>query len=125
MGNKVAEETKFLNKTGDTGQKSAAPGFVGTGKNTPKGAEQDKSSFTNIPPRKDYGGSPKNILGGGPTGGEYGKFNAGTGKDDTPSDNVDVDPKKSGVKADTTAKWTGGKSAGAGFDKSPLTKKPT
>lgn len=124
QGNKVAEETKFLNKTPDTGQRGTAK-LVGTGKNTPLGAEQDQSSFTKIPPRKDYGGSPKNILGGGPTGGEYGKYNGDSASDDTPSDNVNVDPKKNGVKATTEPKWTGGKSSSAGeFNKSPLTKKP-
>lgn len=120
---KVDEETQFLNKVADTGQKGKA-GLVGTGKNTPLGAEQTQSSFTKIPSRKDYGGSPKNILGGGATGGEYGKYNGDSARDDTPSDNVKVDPKKSGIKADTTAKYTGGKTAGEGFTKSPLTKKP-
>lgn len=121
---KVDEETQFLNKVADTGQKGKA-GLVGTGKNTPLGAEQDKSPYTNIPARKDYGGKPTKIGGDGGTGGEYGKFNAGTGKDDTPTDNVKVEPKKSGIKADTTAKYTGGKAAGPGFTKSPLTKKPS
>jgi len=120
---KVDEETQFLNKVADTGQKGKA-GLVGTGKGTPLGAEQTNSSFTHIPPRKDYGGNPKNILGSKSTGGEYGKYHGDSAKDDTPTDNVKVDPKKSGVKADTTAKWTGGKSAGEGFTKSPLTKKP-
>jgi hypothetical protein len=120
---KVDEETQFLSKVGDTGQKGTAK-LVGTGKNTPLGAEQTKSSFTNIPPRKDYGGKPTNILGSKATGGEYGKYNGDSATDDTPSDNVKVEPKKSGVKADTTAKYTGGKSAGPGFTKSPLTKKP-
>lgn len=120
---KVDEETQFLNKTGNTGQTGKA-GLVGTGKNTPLGAEQDKSTFTKPPAKKDYGGTPDNLLGSKATGGEYGKFNAGTGKDDTPSDNVNVKPKNSGVKADTTPKWTGGKTAGGEFNKSPLTKKP-
>jgi hypothetical protein len=120
---KVDEETQFLNKVGDTGQKGTAK-LVGTGKNTPLGAEQKNSSFTHIPPRKDYGGTPKNILGSKSTGGEYGKYHGDSATDDTPSDNVKVDPKKSGVKADTTAKWTGGKASGEGFTKSPLTKKP-
>jgi hypothetical protein len=120
---KVDEETQFLNKTADTGQKGTAK-LVGTGKNTPLGAEQTKSSFTNIPPRKDYGGKPTNILGSKSTGGEYGKYNGDSAKNDTPSDNVKVEPKKNGVKADTTAKWTGGKASGEGFTKSPLTKKP-
>jgi len=123
QGNKVAEETKFLNKTPDTGQRGTAK-LVGTGKNTPLGAEQTKSSFTNIPPRKDYGGKPTNILGGGPTGGEYGKWNGDSAKDDTSTDNVNVAPKKSGIAAGTDPKYTGGKSAGPGFTKSPLTNKP-
>jgi hypothetical protein len=121
---KVDEETQFLQKVADTGQRGKA-GLVGTGKNTPLGAEQDKSSFTNIPPRKDYGGKPTKIGGNGGTGGEYGKYNGDSAKDGTITDNVDVEPKKSGVKADTTAKYTGGKAAGPGFTKSPLTKKPS
>ena len=121
---KVEEETQFLNKTPDTGQRGTAK-LVGTGKNTPLGAEQTKSSFTNIPPRKDYGGKPTNILGGGPTGGEYGKWNGDSAKDDTSTDNVNVAPKKSGIAAGTDPKYTGGKSAGPGFTKSPLTKKPS
>lgn len=121
---KVDEETKFLNKVADTGQKGTAK-LVGTGKNTPLGAEQDKSPYTSIPPRKDYGGKPTKIGGNGGTGGEYGKWNGDSAKDDTPSDNVNVQPKKNSVKADTTAKWTGGKAAGEGFNKSPLSKKPS
>jgi len=123
QGNKVAEETKFLNKTPDTGQRGTAK-LVGTGKNTPLGAEQNKSPYTNIPARKDYGGSPTKIGGNGGTGGEYGKYNGDSAKNDTPTDNVNVAPKNSGVKADTTPKFTGGKAAGPGFTKSPLTKKP-
>lgn len=124
QGNKVAEETKFLTKTPDTGQRGTAK-LVGTGKNTPLGAEQDQSSFTKIPARVDYGGNPKNILGSKQTGGEYGKYNGDSATDDTPSDNVNVDPKKNGVKATAEPKWTGGKSSSAGeFNKSPLTKKP-
>lgn len=123
QGNKVAEETKFLNKTPDTGQRGTAK-LVGTGKNTPLGAEQNKSPYTNIPARKDYGGKPTPIGGDGGTGGEYGAWNGDSAKDDTPSDNVKVDPKKSGIAADTTPKYTGGKVAGPGFTKSPLTKKP-
>ena len=120
---KVDEETKFLNKVADTGQRGTAK-LVGTGKNTPHGAENDKSPYTNIPARKDYGGHPTKIGGNGGTGGEYGKYNGDSAKDETPSDNVNVQPKKNGVKADTTAKFTGGKSSGEGFTKSPLTKKP-
>lgn len=118
---KVDEETQFLQKVADTGQKGKA-GLVGTGKNTPLGAEQDKSPYTSIPARKDYGGKPVKI--GGGTGGEYGKYHGDSAKDDTPTDNVKVEPKKSSIKADTTAKYTGGKAAGEGFTKSPLTKKP-
>ena len=121
---KVDEETKFLNKVGDTGQRGTAK-LVGTGKDTPLGAEQNKSSFTNIPPRKDYGGKPTKIGGNGGTGGEYGKYNGDSAANKTPTDNVNVKPKNSGVKADTTAKYTGGKVAGDGFSKSPLSKKPS
>ena len=120
---KVDEETKFLNKVADTGQKGTAK-LVGTGKGMTLGAEQDKSPYTNIPARKDYGGKPTKIGGNGGTGGEYGKYNGDSAKDDTPTDNVNIEPKKNGVKADTTAKYTGGKAAGPGFTKSPLTKKP-
>lgn len=118
---KVDEETKFLNKVADTGQKGTAK-LVGTGKDTPLGAEQTKSPYTNVPPRKDYGGKPTKI--GGGTGGEYGKWNGESAQDKTPTDNVSVKPKNSSVKADTTAKFTGGKAAGEGFTKSPLSKKP-
>jgi len=118
---KVDEETKFLNTVGDTGQRGTAK-LVGTGKNTPLGAEQDKSPYTNIPARKDYGGKPTKI--GGGTGGEYGKFNGDSAASKTPTDNVNVAPKGSSIKADTTAKYTGGKVAGPGFTKSPFTKKP-
>jgi hypothetical protein len=120
---KVDEETKFLNKTADTGQKGTAK-LVGTGKDTPLGAEQQKALFTNPPAKKDYGGGPTKIGGNGGTGGEYGKYNGNSAKNDTPTDNVNVKPKNSGIKADTTAKYTGGKAAGEGFNKSPLTKKP-
>ncbi len=121
---KVDEETKFLNKVADTGQKGTAK-LVGTGKGMTLGAEQNKSPYTNIPARKDYGGKPTKIGGNGGSGGEYGKYHGDSAKDDTPSDNVNIVPKKNNVKADTTAKFTGGKSAGAGFTRSPLTKKPS
>lgn len=120
---KVDEETKFLSAVSDTGQKGTAK-LVGTGKDTPLGAEQTKSSFTNIPARKDYGGKPTKIGGNGGTGGEYGKYNGASAQSKTPTDNVNVKPKTSSIKADTTAKYTGGKTAGEGFAKSPLTKKP-
>lgn len=119
---KVDEETQFLSKVADTGQRGKA-GLVGTGKGMTLGAEQDKSPYTSIPARKDYGGKPVKF--GSGTGGEYGKYNGDSAKDDTISDNVKVEPKKSGIKADTTAKYTGGKAAGPGFTKSPLTKKPS
>jgi len=121
---KVDEETQFTTKVGDTGQRGTAK-LVGTGKNTPLGAEQTKSSFTNIPPRKDYGGKPSNILGSKSTGGEYGKYNGDNAECKTPSDNVKVNPKRDSTHADTTAKWTGGKAAGDGGNKSPLSKKPS
>jgi hypothetical protein len=120
---KVDEETQFLNKTGDTGQRGTAK-LVGTGKGSSLGAEQTQSPYTHAPSRKDYGGSAKNILGSRATGGEYGKYHGDSAKNNTPTDNVKVAPKNSGIKADTTAKYTGGKSAGEGFTKSPFTKKP-
>lgn len=118
---KVDEETQFLTKVADTGQQGVAK-LVGTGKNTPHGAENNKSPYTSIPARKDYGGKPAKI--GGGTGGEYGKYHGDSAADKTPTDNVDIKPKNSSIKADTTAKYTGGKVAGEGFTKSPLTKKP-
>jgi len=118
---KVDEETKFLNKVADTGQKGTAK-LVGTGKDTPLGAEQTKSSFTNIPARKDYGGKPAKF--GSGSGGENGAYHGDSATNKTPSDNVNVKPKTSSIKADTTAKYTGGKASGEGFSKSPLSKKP-
>lgn len=125
---KVDEETQFLKKVADTGQKGKA-GLVGTGKNTPLGAEQDKSTFTKAPPKPNYGGKSDNILGGGPTGGEYGKYNGDSAKDDTPSDNVDEKLKKSGNggldKTEGKFSGTGAKSkTGATNTKSPLSKAP-
>ena len=118
---KVDEETQFLSRVADTGQRGTAK-LVGTGKDTPLGAEQTKSPYTSIPARKDYGGKPAKI--GGGTGGEYGKYNGDSAASKTPTDNVNIKPKSSSVKADTTAKYTGGKVAGDGFSKSPLSKKP-
>jgi len=123
-GKKVAEETQFLKKTADTGQRGTAK-FVGTGKDSQLGAEQDRSVFSTAPSKPSYGGTPDNLLGSKSTGGEYGKFTADKGKDDTLSDNVDVKPKHSSIKADSTAKYTGGKVAGEGFNKSPLTRAPS
>ncbi len=120
---KVDEETQFLSKTPDTGQRGKAQ-LVGTGKDTPLGAEQDKSVFTKAPSKPSYGGTPANLLGSRATGGEYGKYNGMSAKSDTPSDNVNVKPKGNSTKADTTPKYTGGKAAGEGFNKSPFTKKP-
>jgi hypothetical protein len=120
---KVDEETQFLSKVADTGQRGTAK-LVGTGKDTPLGAEQNKSPYTSIPARKDYGGKPTKIGGNGGSGGEYGKYNGDSAADKTITDNVKITPKNSGIKADTTAKYTGGKVAGDGFSKSPLTKKP-
>jgi hypothetical protein len=121
---KVDEETKFLQSVADTGQKGTAK-LVGTGKDTPLGAEQNKSPYTSIPARKDYGGKPTKIGGNGGSGGEYGKYNGDSAADKTITDNVNLKPKNVGIKADTTAKYTGGKVAGPGFTKSPLTKKPS
>ena len=119
---KVDEETQFTTKVADTGQRGTAK-LVGTGKGMSLGAEQTKSSFTNIPARKDYGGKPAKI--GAGTGGEYGKWNGESAESKTPSDNVKVEPKKDSTKADTTAKYTGGKAAGEGGSKTPFLKKPS
>jgi hypothetical protein len=122
---KVDEETQFTKAVGDTGQKSSNPGFAGTGKNTPKGAEQSKTPFTKAPPKPSYGGEPTEF--GKGTGGEYGKFNAGSGEDDTPSDNVDEKLKKV-AHTDNKDGWAGtGKesgSFGSQGKKAPLTKAP-
>lgn len=118
---KVDEETKFLSAVADTGQRGTAK-LAGTGKGTPLGAEQTQSPYTHAPSKKDHGGSPVKI--GSGTGGEYGKYNGDSAASKTPTDNVNVTPKNSAIKADTTAKYTGGKAAGEGFTKSPLTKKP-
>lgn len=125
---KVDEETQFLKKTADTGQKGTAK-FVGTGKDSSLGAEQGKSVFTRAPSKPNYGGKSDNLLGSKSTGGEYGKFNAGSGQDDTPSDNVDVNPKKNGSNVDKSeGKFVGtgkGSQSGQTGIKSPLTKAPT
>jgi hypothetical protein len=118
---KVDEETKFLNAVGDTGQKGTAK-LVGTGKGMSLGAEQNQSPYTHAPAKKDFGGGPVKI--GKGTGGEYGKYHGDSATNKTPSDNVKVTPKNVSTKADTTAKFTGGKVAGDGFSKSPLSKKP-
>jgi len=117
----VEEETQFLSKVADTWQKGTAK-LVGAGTHSKLGAEQTKSTFTNPPKKNDYGGKPVDFTKG--TGGEYGKYHGDSAKDDTPSDNVNEQPKRSSIKADTTPKYTGGKAAGAGFDKSPFTNKP-
>lgn len=119
---KVDEETKFTNAVADTGQKGTAK-LAGTGKGTPLGAEQNQSPYTHAPSKKEYGGGPVKI--GSGTGGEYGKYNGETATSKTPTDNVNIKPKSSSIKADTTAKYTGGKPAGEGFTKSPLSRKPT
>ena len=125
---KVDEETQFLKKTADTGQKGTAK-FVGTGKDSTLGAEQGKSVFTRAPSKPSYGGKADNLLGSKSTGGEYGKFNAGSADDDTPSDNVDVNPKKNGGGVDKSeGKFVGtgkGSQSGQTGVKSPLTKAPS
>lgn len=117
----VEEETQFLKKVADTGQRGKA-GLVGAGTHSKLGAEQDKSMFTKPPAKRSYGGEPANF--GKGTGGEYGKYHGEHANDDTPSDNLDVEPKKSAHKADKTPKYTGGKPAGEAGDKSPFSKKP-
>jgi hypothetical protein len=126
---KVDEETQFMKKVGDTGQKSANPGFAGTGKDTPKGAEQGKSVFSKAPSKPSYGGKTDNILGSKSTGGEYGKWTGDCASDDTPSDNVDVPLKKTGSHADKAeGKFVGtgkGSHSGKTDVKSPLSKAPS
>ena len=117
---KVDEETQFLSKVADTGQRGTAK-LVGTGKNTPLGAENTKSSFTNVPARKDYGGKPVKI--GAGQSAAPGKYNGESAKNETPSDNVNVKPKNVSTAASAQSKFTGGKSAGSEGTKSPLSKK--
>lgn len=123
---KVDEETQFTSKVADTGQTSKSPGFAGTGKHTPKGAEQDKSTFTKAPAKPSYGGKATTMVGKG-TGGEYGDYNADSAMDDTPSDNVD-EKQKSVATPGNTEKWAGtGKESGnfgSQQKKSPLSKAP-
>lgn len=118
---KVAEETQFLSKVADTGQKGTAK-LAGTGNKSAHGAEGTQSPYTHAPSKKDFGGKPVKF--GSGTGGEYGKYHGDSATDDTITDNVDVEPKKVSDKADSTPKYTGGKTAGDGGSKSPLTKKP-
>ena len=54
---RVAEETQFLNKVADTGQRGTAK-LAGTGNKSSLGAENTKSPYTNPPSQKDYGGKP-------------------------------------------------------------------
>ena len=120
-GQRVAEETQFLNKVADTGQRGTAK-LVGTGNKSSLGAENNQSPYTKAPSKKDYGGTP--VKTGSGTGGEYGKYTGGKAKDETPTDNVGLEPKRVSAKADSTSKYTGGKAAGDGGSKSPLSKKP-
>ncbi len=125
---KVDEETQFLTKTGDTGQKGTAK-LVGTGKDSSLGAEQNKSVFSKAPSKPSYGGDSKNILGSKSTGGEYGKYHGDSAKDDTLSDNLGVEPKKTGGHADKAeGKFVGtgkGSQSGKTDVRSPLTRAPS
>ena len=127
-GKKVEEETQFLKTVADTGQKGTAK-LAGTGNKSTLGAENDKSTFTKVPPKPSYGGKPDNLLGSKSTGGEYGKYHGDSAKDETPSDNVDEKLKKSGEKADKAeGKFVGtgkGSQSGATNTKAPLTKAPS
>ena len=116
---RVAEETQFLNKVADTGQRGTAK-LAGTGNKSSLGAENTKSPYTNPPSKKDYGGKPVKF--GSGTGGEYGKYNGETAEDGTITDNLGVKPKRVSDKADATPKYTGGKAAGDGGNKSPVRK---
>lgn len=123
---KVDEETQFTKGVADTGQKGAAPGFAGTGKNTPKGAEQPRTPFTKAPSKPSYGGEPVDFTKG--KGNAYGQYNGDSATDETPSDNVDEKQKSVG-KTDTRDDWAGtGKESGSfgtQHKKSPFTKKPS
>ncbi len=118
-GEKVEEETQFLQKVSDTGQRGTAK-LVGTGKGMSLGAEQNKSPYSAIPARKDYGGKPVKI--GGGTGGEYGKYSNVPVTKNT-NTNANVQPKKVSDKAGTTPKFSDGKSVGKTNDKAVISKK--
>ncbi len=120
-GTKVAEETAFASKVGDTGQKGTAKA-VGTGKGMQVGAEQTHSLFTKPTTKKDFGGAPVDFTKGSAE--MPGKATVPAAKKMATPDNRNVKPKSVSMKADTTPKFTDGKAAGEGFTKSPLTKKP-
>lgn len=118
---KMDEETKFLNKVADTGQRGTAK-LAGTGNKSTHGAEQNQSPYTRAPKKTDFGGKPVKI--GSGTGGEPGKYHGEKPSSENVGDNFDAEPKKVSMKADSTAKYTGGKAAGNGGNKSPLSSKP-
>lgn len=118
---KVDEETQFWTRVSDTGQTGTAK-LVGTGNKSKIGAEHSKSLYSNAPAKKDYGGKPVQISKG--TGGEYGKYSHGqSAKKGSDISNTSIKPKSVTAKADTTDKYTGGKSAPAGNRKSPVASK--
>lgn len=117
----VAEETQFLTKVADTGQRGTAK-LVGTGNKSSLGAEQNQSPYTKAPAKKEYGGTPVKM--GSGSGGEYGKYTGETPKELTDTDNTGIEPKKVSAKADAVSRYTGGKPAGDGESKSPLSKRP-
>jgi len=123
---KVDEETQFTKKVSDTNQRSKNPGYVGTGKDTPKGAEQDKSTFTKVPPKPSYGGEPVDFTKG--AGDMYGDYHGDYTKESGVSDNTNFGKGKSVAQTDKGDKWEGTGSGTGNFGtqgkKSPLTKAP-
>lgn len=113
-GQRVAEETQFLTKVADTGQRGTAK-LVGTGNKSSLGSENNASPYAKSSGQKSYGGTPVKFSAG--TGGEYGKYTAGKAKDETPTDNVGVEPKRVSDKYGKQASSDSG-------SKSPLSKKP-
>jgi len=123
---KVDEETQFTKKVADTNQRSKNPGYIGTGKDTPRGAEQDKSTFTKVPSKPSYGGEPVDF--GKGHGDPYGEYHGDHAEDSTLSDNMDFGKGKSVPATDKGDKWAGtGKETGnfgTQGKKSPLSKAP-
>ena len=124
LANSVFEETQFLKAVADTGQKSANPGFIGTGKNTPKGAEQSKVPFSSPTAKMASAGKPVTSKG---TGGEYGVYTADKGAKLSTIDNTDTSGKAVAAPANID-KWLGtGKgtgSFGTQQKKAPLSSAP-
>jgi hypothetical protein len=127
----VGEATKLQDAVPSTGQdRDAGTGkLVGTGKQSKSGKVDTKSTFTDAPAKSIDGAKPVDFGKGkggqpdGPKGGDSDKA-----KDDTPSDNIDVNPKDvNHGKQDTDGDFVGTGShskKGATNTKSPLSTAP-